>query len=327
MLFIDQQIVAQSPVSDINTSADIVKELFEKKKIQQAVAAQEIPMYPNGLEGGGFYSLPAYIKDYGVAGIKWTTHVRNQSKPAADAATASYTKPVILLNSLTDGSPLALIDGHMISGLRTASVSYLCLSKLSCFHPRKVLCCGSGHQARWQAIAALNSLKSLEVLYIWSRNYEHAKACVSSLESYISKGVQVKAIAGWEDCIDNMDIVIGATSAEQCYLTKEHLKNSAYIHIGLNDISEEAIYSYKEIICDDFTAGTHKSQQSLFRLYRKNQEIENRVSLLENNLEKTFTEKRVMFSSFGLSIFDIGLAYHVYRYAQNQGLGEELDLY
>ena len=333
MLFIDQDIVSKSPVMDMAFSGPVIRKILNDKKSGTAVSAQEVPMFPEKVNGG-FYSLPSYLDRYGTAGIKWTSHVKPGQ--GSERYIGPYTKPVIILSDYEDGRPYALIDGFEISAIRTGAVSYEFFTRYAedgkVRGKNRILICGAGHQARWQITAALKAFPELEGLSVWSRDLSHAQWCIESVRDIL-------ALTGEEDLAGKLEVVtsvsegaetaglvIGATSAETPYLTKEHLREASYVHIGMNDVTGEAIRSYDRIYCDDFEAGTWKSAQSLFVLYRQDQTIGERVTLLED-APASIKEGRVMFDSFGLSMFDIALGCEVYRYACGKGLGGEIGLY
>lgn len=325
MLVIDRAVVERSEVADVNVAASVVGELLRQKSLGRAVSAPEIPMYPNGTDGGGFYSLPAYLLDDQVAGIKWTSHVRTPRAPGEPPA--SHTKPLVILNDLSSGEPLAVVDGLLISGVRTAAVSHQFFSRMAAFEPTEVLCCGAGFQARWQCLAALNSLPSLRRLSLWSRRPEQARATADVLRPLAPPGVAVVAVEDLDQGTRQADVVVGATSAEQPYLTAKRLAGCSYVHIGLNDVSEEAIGSFPQIVCDDFEAGAANSRQALFRLHRKDPALQSRVVRLEELIAGAHLEPRAMFNSFGLAIFDVGLACRVYRQAVEKGWGEHVRMH
>ena len=333
MLFIDGETVLQSPVMDIGFSGTVIRQLFEDKKCGRAVAAQEIPLFPDKVRGG-FYSLPSYLDRYCTAGIKWTSHVKPADRSWREAG--PYTKPLIILSDYTDGRPYALIDGFEISAIRTGAVSYSFFARIAdggrCGEKNRLLICGAGHQAKWQIAAALKAFPAIEKLYIWSRDIDHAYDCILRVKEILDRNGEeemfsrLEAVPSFENVVGECALVIGATSAEKPYLRAEHLREASYVHIGMNDVSGDAVRTYSHIYCDDFEAGKKKSAQSLFVLYREDPSIEERVTLIEDAPERIL-QKRVMFDGFGLSIFDIGLGCEVYRWAKEKGHGEEIALY
>lgn len=333
MLFIGNDIVRDSPVMDIAYSGKLIRQLLADKKEGLAVSGQEVPLFPP-VVNGGFYSLPSYLCTQGVAGIKWTSHV----KPTLTGAgcIGPYTKPVLVLNNLSDGAPIALVDGFEISAIRTAAVSFDFFRRVAredgtCGPRNRMLCCGAGHQATWQVIAALHAFPALDRLYVWSRNPAHAHACIEKVKELLGYGktafvTKLRVAESVDSVASDVDVIIGATSAEKPYLRREHVSHAIYVHIGMNDIDFDGIRCFDRIVCDDFRAGAAKSAQSLFALYRQDSTIASRVTLLEDQPEH-LGDGRVMFDSFGLSIFDVGLAFEVYQFALERGMGDKLDLY
>lgn len=317
MLLIDSATVLKSPAADLQHAARIVAALFEERRRGGALSAQEVPMRPAG-RGSAFYSLPAYIESAGMAGIKWTTHCRG-AEP--------YTKPVVVLNDIDDGTPLALLDGWVISAVRTAAVSLCFYKHLEGLEKNAVLLCGAGYQAEWQAAALFTRFPDLDLLRLWSRSAAHAEDCRRRVEAILRCRLPIEVVEDLHAAARKSDFVVGACSADEPYLTKEDLAGCGYVHIGMNDVSGEALLSYPRIICDEFETAKRRSAQSLFRLWRSDPSVESRVELLENLTGRIALGDRFCFDSFGLSIFDLGLAAEAYRYAREHGLGLDWPLF
>jgi ornithine cyclodeaminase len=304
---------------------ELAEECFHSKAAGAAVCGREVSIKPYGPDGGVFYSLPAYHKGLGMACVKWTSHVRNPASPM-------YTKPLILLNDLNSGTPLALVDGHEISAARTGGVTGVAMKRLA--HPRSehLLCCGAGHQAKTQIRAAIAAMPNLRHISVWNRSVYRASELCLSIKAEYESSLTFEPIADFDKAAHRADIIIGATSAPSPYLHEKHFSDGQlYIHIGMNDIAPEAIHSFDSIVCDDFEAGLEGSSQSLFRLSRNEPDIYRRVILMENFLRYDISVssslgKRIMFNSFGLPIFDLVLAAAAYRYAAENGLGEEVKI-
>jgi ornithine cyclodeaminase len=304
---------------------DLVEECFRAKAAGNAVCGKEVFLKPNGPDGGAFYSLPAYHKGLGMAGIKWTSHVRNQASPM-------YAKPLVLLNDLDTGTPLALVDGYEISAARTGGVTGVALKRLARPDSEFLLCCGAGHQAKSQIRAAVTVLSGLRRVFVWSQGGSRSFELCRKLEAEYGSNPVFEPIVDFGERASQAHIIIGATSASQPYLYERHFSDGQlYVHIGMNDIAPEAIRSFDSIVCDDFEAGREGSSQSLFRLCRDEPGISERVIPLEsflhdNTAVRPSLGRRVMFDSFGLPIFDLVLAAEAYRYAVRNRLGGEAKL-
>ena len=327
MYLVTRKQVKESVVANPSVAQGIIERTLLDKRDMQAVCAQEVSMIPQQLETGAFYSLPAYLSKARVAGIKWTTHVPKTSKAA------SYTNPVIMLNDLITGVPVAVVEGQWISGLRTAAVTATALKYLSSPEAKSLLICGSGFQAARQLEGILPFLPALREVHLWSRQSEHAAAMQQQFAEPLKRqGIQSRVHVQLPDRLDFAEIVLGATSASTPYLQAAHfVPGHLYVHIGMNDIAGEAIEAFDQIVCDDFQAGVKTSSQSLFRLARTESGIETKIHLLENLLPpasetnqaarvadgesnrpvgriRQCSQQKLMFNAFGLPIFDLALA-------------------
>lgn len=281
MLIITHKQVVQSGVAEPKTAQAIIERTFRCKADGLAVCAQEIAMIPEHLDAGAFYSLPGYLAAERIAGIKWTSHVHKHS------GQSSSTHPMILLNDLDTGMPRALLDGLLISGLRTGAVSATVIKLLANPDAETLLVCGSGYQARHQLMAVIPFLPRLKTVYIWSRQEQHASRLAESLQGLASEwNLQLKVLPALPDCLDMAEIVIGITSATTPYLQPAHfVPGHLYIHAGIRDVAPEAIEAFDHIVCDDYQSGVLTSSQSLFELARQDESVvTGKISLLEELL-------------------------------------------
>ncbi|WP_028591913.1 ornithine cyclodeaminase family protein [Paenibacillus massiliensis] len=281
MLIITHEQIVQSGIAEPKAAQAIIERTFRHKADGLAVCAQEIAMIPEHLDAGAFYSLPGYLAAERIAGIKWTSHVHKQ------AGHSSSTHPMIMLNDLDTGMPRALLDGLLISGLRTGAVSATAIKLLANPDAGTLLVCGSGYQARHQLMAVIPFLPRLKTIYIWSRHEQHARRLAESLRSLASeRNLQLKVLPTLPDCLDLAEIVIGITSATTPYLQQTHfVPGHLYIHAGIRDVTPEAIAAFDHIICDDYQSGVLTSSQSLFELARQDETVvTGKISLLEELL-------------------------------------------
>lgn len=311
MYFVSRESIKQSGIADPLVAQSLIEQTFSQKAQGKAVGAQEVAMAAGSREAGAFYSLPAYLAEEGVAGLKWTSHV-----PHSDP-TIPYTHPVVVLNELATGRPLALLEGELISGLRTGAVSATAIKALAGSKASSLFLCGSGFQASHQLRSIVPFMPELKEVHVWSRTMQHAEQLLENHADILrERGIQSRVHASLPERLDCAEVVVGATSASTPYLHADHfVAGHLYLHIGMRDIDAEAIESFDHIVCDDYEAGVPSSSQSLFGLARKTPEIGGKVTLLEKLLAKPdpaiqrHPERRLMFNAFGLSIFDLVLAH------------------
>lgn len=117
---------------------------------------------------------------------------------------------VVTLYSLHDGELLALLDGQLITDLRTGAASGVVARKVQVTAPVTVGVIGSGHQARAQleSIAAVYSVKSAAVYSPTAANREGF-----ALEMSAKLGFAVTAVDSAKAAARGREVVVAASSA------------------------------------------------------------------------------------------------------------------
>ncbi len=127
---------------------------------------------------------------------------------------------VIMVFDKENGSPLALMDGRLITEMRTAAGSAAAARVLAPEAPDIVTIMGNGVQARAH-IEALGAVREWKQLRLWSRNAERGEALAQEL------GAQFFSNA--EDAVQNADIVACTTAAKEPIFDGECLKPGAFV--------------------------------------------------------------------------------------------------
>ena len=326
MLWLSKEDTIKAGVLDMKKAQKLVEETFCLYEKEQALNAQEIPVIHPDFGDGRFYSLPAYVGgEIHTAGLKWTTLFPENEKQGSPASCT-----LLLLSDPKTGMPVAILDGSLISSMRTGAVSAAAFANLCKLETKKAVCCGAGVQARQQIRALCTVKPELEQVYIWGRTEEKAMRLSEELSEEFSE-INICSVKDFRDVIRECDVVIGATPAAEPYLKKEYFKdNCFYLQIGMNEIEDDALNAFDAIIGDDFHKGTANSRQSVYQAYRRGTL---KLELLQGNLPEYLLGQRdaeqwkngkLMFDAFGLPIFDLALGAGVYQRARELGLGTEL---
>ena len=117
---------------------------------------------------------------------------------------------VVSLYRLTDGALLALLDGRLITDLRTGAASGVVARKLPIDGPVSVGLVGAGHQSRMQleCLASVYDVRSARVFSRTPGNREHMAREMSS-----KLGIGVEPVSSAEDAVRGQQIVVAATSS------------------------------------------------------------------------------------------------------------------
>ncbi len=165
-------------------------------------------------EEGGFFLLMPALSD--AMGVKLVTfYPRN-----ADKNLHTHHAMIVLFERDT-GIPLAVMDGGLITEMRTAAVSAAATKLLAAPDSRVLAVLGSGVQAR-SHIAALRQVRDFDEVRIWSRTPAHAEALAAELGAW--------ANASARETVSGADVIVTATPATGPILEGAWLKPGAHVN-------------------------------------------------------------------------------------------------
>src|SRR4029077_12630194 len=116
----------------------------------------------------GFFGLMPALTPDGL-GMKAVTFYPSN----AERGIPTHMATIFLVDPQT-GAPLAIMDGRLITEMRTAAVSAAATKLLAARDAKILALLGSGVQAR-SHVEALRLVRNFETIRIWSPTTEHAK--------------------------------------------------------------------------------------------------------------------------------------------------------
>src|SRR4051812_34983948 len=131
---------------------------------------------------------------------------------------------VILLFRPETGEPIAMMDGRLITEMRTAAVSAVATDKLAGRDTNVLAIMGSGVQAG-SHLEALRLVRSFKEVRVWSPR--------NAREFSVKHGIAAAASA--EEAVRNADVVVVATGSKEPVLLGKWLSPGTHINaIGAN---------------------------------------------------------------------------------------------
>jgi thiomorpholine-carboxylate dehydrogenase len=127
---------------------------------------------------------------------------------------------MILLFRAASGEPLAVMDGRLITEMRTAAVSAAATKYLAMPGSRILALIGSGVQAQAH-LEALSHLHPYDEIRVWSRTPEHAARFAAT------HGATATSL---EMAVRDADVIVTATNALEPILRGEWLKPGAHVN-------------------------------------------------------------------------------------------------
>ncbi len=133
----------------------------------------------------------------------------------------------LLLDGRT-GEPLALLEGASLTGIRTGATSALAARWLARPDARRVVCFGTGAQARWQ-LACLAAVRPIERVTVVGR--DPAKARAFATETAERLGVPVTVADDPGRAVREADLVTCATTAREPVVFGTDLQPGAHLDL------------------------------------------------------------------------------------------------
>jgi ornithine cyclodeaminase/alanine dehydrogenase-like protein (mu-crystallin family) len=209
-LFLDEEQVRKHlRISELIPAMEKALIDFSAGKVKQPVRSV-ISVDPPG----GFLGLmPALIPD--GLGLKAVTFYPSN----AERGIPTHMATIFLVDPQT-GTPLAIMDGRLITEMRTAAVSAAATKLLTGPDAKVLAILGSGVQAH-SHIEALHVVRKFKEIRVWSPTREHAER--------FAKEIGATAMSS-EDAVRGADVVVTATNSKTPVLKGVWLKPGCHVN-------------------------------------------------------------------------------------------------
>jgi thiomorpholine-carboxylate dehydrogenase len=212
---------------------------------------------------------------------------------------------MIVLFSSQTGEPLAVMDGRLITEMRTAAVSAAATKLLAAPDSRVLALLGSGVQAGAH-LQALSQVRSFAEVRVWSRTAEHAER--------FARQHNIKAMPA-RSAVRGADVVVTATNALEPILEGAWLKPGAHVNAvgsprpGWRELDDNAMAN--TLIVDSREAVLKESGDVIL----SNAPIYAEIGEIFAGRKKAPVAATTVFKSVGLAIEDVAAAKLVYSIA------------
>jgi ornithine cyclodeaminase/alanine dehydrogenase-like protein (mu-crystallin family) len=207
--------ISESAVRDVLRYEDLIPAMehalidFSSDKVLQPVRT----VLPVDQYRGFFGIMPAVYGD--IMGAKLVTLFPGN----ADTGLPTHQGIIVVLRATT-GEPVAVLDGRLITEMRTAAVTAAATELLADPDASVLAILGSGVQARahWKALRLVRQFREVR---IWSRNPAHAQALAQEIG-----GTATSA----EVAVRDADVVVTVTNSPQPILRGAWLKPGVLVN-------------------------------------------------------------------------------------------------
>src|SRR5437773_9255499 len=248
---------------------------------------------------GGFLGLmPAHTPD--GLGLKAVTFYPSN----VERGIPTHMATIFLVDPQT-GAPLAIMDGRLITGMRTAAVSAAATKLLAPPDAKVLAILGSGVQAR-SHVDALRLVRNFEEIRVWSPTRERAEQFAKEI------GATATSV---EQAISGADVIVTATNSKTPVLKGLWLKPGCHVNaVGAcrpdwRELDDEAM---SNVVFVDSREGAMKESGDVIlsgaKIYAELGEA------LAGKVPPR-TNETTIFKSLGMAVEDIAAGLLVYRSA------------
>lgn len=295
MLFLDEnQVRKHLRMADLIPAMERALIEFSSGKVTQPVRSV-ISVDPPG----GFYGIMPALTPEGL-GQKIVTFY----PPNAGRGLPTHMATIFLADPQT-GAPLAVLDGRLITEMRTAAVSAAATKLLASPGAKVLAILGSGVQARSHA-EALRLVRPFEEIRVWSQTTVNAERFAKEVG-----GTSMSA----EKAVRNADVIVTATSSQTPVLRGEWLKQGCHVNaVGAcrpdwRELDDEAMGN---VVFVDSREGAMKESGDVIL---SGATIQGELGELFAGKIEPLAGETTIFKSLGMAVEDIAAAMLVYRSA------------
>ena len=271
----------------------------------------------------GGNAMPAFLDHLKISGIKWITWNWENSKHGLPSVLAT-----IVLNDPLTGAPLAIMGGAWITAVRTGAVSAVAFKYLGRRNSENLAVIGAGRQGMFQ-LEAMNEVMNIKE----ARVYDIREQARENLAKEMSQklNLKVRAMSSVKEAVDNADVVITVTTANEPLVRAEYLKDKGTLMCSLGSYQEFDFISIKrsdKIVVDHLEQTLHRGE--LAKWVQKGMLTTGDIYA---DLGQIVSGKKPGRESEGENIFcvpigmgcdDIAIAYKVWETAKSRKLGRTL---
>jgi alanine dehydrogenase len=272
--------------------------------------------------GNDFRAMPAFVRP-DACGMKWVNvHPRN---PRRGLPTVMA---VIVMNDPATGAPVAVLDGLLITKLRTAAAGAVAAKALARPESAVVGLVGCGAQAGAQ-IDALAAVFRLRRVRVWGLDAREAAAFCRRMRSRYPR-VAFEPSATVEACVRGADLVVTVTPSRRPLVRRAWIAPGTHVNaIGADAPGKQEldprILRDAVVVVDEREQAVHggelnvpvsRGQYSPRRIHGSVGDV-----LIGRRPGRRSPRQITVFDSTGLAIHDVALGAELVRRARRRGLG------
>jgi 2,3-diaminopropionate biosynthesis protein SbnB len=273
-------------------------------------------------------AMPCYVGgEHPIAGLKWIgSRQHNPSRFGKERASA-----VIVLNDAETNYPVAIMEGGLISGMRTAAITAVATRHLARDDFAEVACIGCGPIARMQMQTLLEQFAQIRRVHLFDLSRDAMRGFSHALVERFPH-IVCEETSSAEQAVRSGDVVVTCTVADAPYLHHAWLKRGTFVcNVSIMDVHKEVYELADKVIVDDWDQSNREKKiinqlvlEGRFSRERLHAELGEIVTGERPGRENR--DEIILLNPMGMALDDMVCARHFYRLAEQRGVGTRLPL-
>jgi alanine dehydrogenase len=272
--------------------------------------------------------MPGYLSTADALAVKLVCLVPRN----ADRGMPTHLATIVLMNPET-GETLAIMDGRLITEMRTAAVSAAAARRLARRETPVLAILGSGVQAK-SHLDAMRAVRTLGEVRVHSPNAAHRERF--ALEASSELGIPVRAMESAEAAVRGADLVVTATASRTPVVHGAWIEPGCHVTaVGAclrdwRELDGQAVAGARVFV--DSRDAARVEAGDLILAEREGAISPDHVAgeigaVFAGALGGRTDDRQVtLFKSLGLAVEDVATARHVFERARARGVGTEVAL-
>lgn len=329
-VFLSQEDVVAAGGLDMAPTMEVVERALRLHATGQTVLPSKVSIHwghdlDSDEREGRIMAMPAYVGgEMDVAGLKWIPSV-----PANPARGLPRGIGMILLSDRQTGLPVALLDGTIVSAMRTGAIGGITARLFANPGTSLVAILGAGVQATTQ-LKSLELVLPLEEVRVWDVDAHRARMFCEREER---DGFALTPVGDPGEACRDAPLVVAATMAPEPYVLPEWIApGGTFLSISSLDPTLELIRQADVLVVDvwehDIGHPSRPFARALAAGFASRDDVVELGEVLTGSKPgRTDPSQRVFVSPVGLGIEDVAGAWRVVQRAKELGIGTPLRLW
>ena len=275
-------------------------------------------------------AMPGFVGgNCNTGGIKWIgSKPENPSKYGLPRASA-----LTILNDPETALPICIMDGTLISAMRTGAVTGVGARYLARKDSSSVALIGAGTQNHTQLKAILTAIPNIKEVRICDLSSQKVEEFIR-YEKRENPELVFKGTTEARDAVEEADIVVSATTTVNPIVKAEWIKEGAYIsNVGNYEYEYDVVRKSSKVLADNWQAVIHREHQTAAIVVLngeiKKQDLYGELGEVINGKKpgRENDSEIIFFSPIGMGIEDIIVAKEIYDRSRSMGIGTWLTLW